>query len=243
MKENKEPTHWLWKYVAAILFFAAAVNGAMCLPIPTLSTLTSGDWLGFWGGYLGGVIGCIPAIAALLHSQAEAKRLHEETAEAQRRSVMPMFTVDLTLVPPSSTNEEVELCSECIALNPDGTLTRKTPLSSLQSLTFMFNHRQSHLPYLCCLKNIGLGPVSDFYIIPSTCADPQGPKVPFDPCGIGGGICFALCLPRKTTSTVLLFFSDILGNKYSQSFKLVYTASDDTYRHITISVPTLIKPE
>ena len=50
MKENKEPTHWLWKYVAAILFFAAAVNGAMYLPIPTLSTLTSGDWLGFWGG-------------------------------------------------------------------------------------------------------------------------------------------------------------------------------------------------
>lgn len=243
MKENKEPTHWLWKYVAAILFFAVAVNGAMYLPIPTLSTLTSGDWLGFWGGYLGGVIGCIPAIAALLHSQAEAKRLHEETAKAQRCSVMPMFTVDLTLVPPSSTNEEVELCSECIALNPDGTLTRKTPLSSLQSLTFMFNHRQSHLPYLCCLKNIGLGPVSDFYIIPSTCADPQGPKVPFGPCGIGGGICFALCLPRKTTSIVLLFFSDILGNKYSQSFKLVYTASDDTYRHIPISVPTLIKPE
>lgn len=179
MKENKEPTHWLWKYVAAILFFAAAVNGAMYLPIPTLSTLTSGDWLGFWGGYLGGVIGCIPAIAALLHSQAEAKRLHEETAEAQRCSVMPMFTVDLTLVPPSSTNEEVELCSECIALNPDGTLTRKTPLSSLQSLTFMFNHRQSHLPYLCCLKNIGLGPVSDFYIIPSTCADPPRPKSAF----------------------------------------------------------------
>ena len=67
MKKNKEPTHWLWKYVAAILLFAATVNGAMYLPIPTLSTLTSGDWLGFWGGYLGGAIGCIPAIAALLH--------------------------------------------------------------------------------------------------------------------------------------------------------------------------------
>lgn len=240
MKKNKEPTHWLWKYVAAILLFAAAVNGAMYLPIPTLSTLTSGDWLGFWGSYLGGAIGCIPAIAALLHSQAEAKRLHEETAETHRLSIMPAFSVEMNL------RHNFDAYTVCVALNPDGTLTVKSTDAAITARMFADTHGGTDKDYVChnCeLQNIGLGPALGLKLTLKSGLNEQAKRLIFDSYGAGKVVHILLCLPKRTSSTVVLTYSDFLGNEYSQSFSLAYTKSDDRYTVLPVSAPTLIKPE
>lgn len=248
MKKVLKTVHWLYLYTAVVLLIALLVNLVMYLPIPTLSTLTSGDWLSFWGSYLGGAIGCIPAIAAFRHTQVESARLHEETAEAKRCSVMPMFSINLDLVNIGATDRDIGACSTCIALYSDSSIFQITPFSPMQSLDFLLKHLHGFFPYICQFRNIGLGPVSDFSLILSTASSMHHAQALFNPCGVGENIRFALCLPQNTTSTLVLSFSDILGNKYSQSFKLVYRPSDDNersdnYDRTTISVPTLVKPE
>ncbi|WP_419173611.1 hypothetical protein [Victivallis lenta] len=241
MKKSKEPTHWLWKYVAAILFFAVAVNGAMYLPIPTLSTLTSSDWLGFWGGYLGGAIGCIPAIAALLHSQAESKRLHEETAEAQRCSVLPIFSVS-TDARFSDDNLTKDSC--CVALNPDGTVNVKTSVTYLDTRIFLNQHSSNDfMRFNCQLQNVGLGPALNLELYIKLKSKPNQSRVIFNTYGTGEAVHFLLCVPKKATSNIQVLYSDIFGNRYSQSFSIAYTKSDDSYTVLPVSAPTLVKPE
>lgn len=241
MKKSKEPTHWLWKYVAAILLFAAAVNGAMYLPIPTLSTLTSGDWLGFWGGYLGGAIGCIPAIAALLHSQAEAKRLHEETAEAQRCSVLPIFSVS-TDARFSDDNLTKDSC--CVALNPDGTANVKTSVTYLDTRIFLNQHLSNDfMRYNCQLQNVGLGPALNLELYVKLKSKPNQSRVIFNTYGTGEAVHFLLCVPKKATSNIQVLYSDIFGNRYSQSFSIEYVAADNAYIRHPFSTPILVKPE
>lgn len=241
MKKNKEPTHWLWKYVAAILLFAAAVNGAMYLPIPTLSTLTSGDWLGFWGGYLGGAIGCIPAIAALLHSQSEAKRLHEETAEAQRCSVLPIFSV--------STNaqfsiENLSKDTHCISLNSDGKQQVKTPASHTSTRIFLDSCPSNDFSrYNCQLRNVGLGPALNLEVYVKTEATPGQIHVTLNAYGTGEAAHFLFCVPIKETSNIQILYSDIFGNRYNQSFSIEYVEADNAYIRHPFSAPTLVKPE
>lgn len=77
---------WLWRYALAICCFAFAVNVMMYIRIPTPEGLHASDWLSFWGSYLGGALGCVAAIAALRHSQKEAKRQHEEVQEQLEES-------------------------------------------------------------------------------------------------------------------------------------------------------------
>lgn len=240
MKKSKEPTHWLWKYVAAILLFAAAVNGAMYLPIPTLSTLTSGDWLGFWGGYLGGAIGCIPAIAALLHSQAESKRLHDETAKTQRLSIMPAFSVEMNL------RYNFDNYTTCIALNPDDTLTVKSTSAAITARMFADTHGGPDKDYSCfnCeLQNIGLGPALNLTMDLKSELNEQANKVIFNSYGVETFVHILLCLPKHSSFSAVLTYSDFLGNKYSQSFSIAYTKSDDSYTVLPVSAPTLVKPE
>ena len=241
MKKNKEPTHWLWKYVAAILLFAAAVNGAMYLPIPTLSTLTSGDWLGFWGGYLGGVIGCIPAIAALLHSQAESKRLHEETAEAQRCSVLPIFSISTNT---QFFDDNLTKNSCCVALNPAGNAEVKTPYSDADASIFLYNHSfNDFVRYNCQLQNVGLGPALNLEIYVKLESNPNQSRVIFNTYGTGEAAHFLLCVPKKLTSNIQISYSDIFDNRYKQSFSVEYVEADDAYIRHPFSAPSLVKPE
>lgn len=240
MKENKKPTHWLWKYVAAILLFAATVNGAMYLPIPTLSTLTSSDWLGFWGGYLGGAIGCIPAIAALLHSQSESKRLHEETAEAQRRSVLPIFSIDIQ--PPSSYSSY----STYITLFTNGTSFVKPilPNTDIYNELAPYDEETSdHIGYGCTLQNIGLGPALNLVLLFKSSQNDRYLPAKFNSYGKEQQEHLLLFLPKESTSTIELVFSDILGNEYSQHFKISHIKANNTFTVCPVSAPSLVKPE
>ena len=227
MKENKEPTHWLWKYVAAILFFATAVNGAMYLPIPTLSTLTSGDWLGFWGGYLGGAIGCIPAIAALLHSQAESKRLHEETAEAQRCSVLPVFSVFVDRNLAAKSPDEYDMF---IALSPDGKIARIPNACNSDYYDFLEEFDADE--WVRCnlsLKNIGLGPALN-PLLTFTLGEMKNRSIAsFHSLSTAQNILILLSAPAQVSLQCKIEYSDIFGNKYSQSFSI--DCSNSVYKH------------
>jgi hypothetical protein len=227
MKKNKEPTHWLWKYVAAILLFAAAVNGAMYLPIPTLSTLTSSDWLGFWGGYLGGAIGCIPAIAALLHSQAESKRLHEETAEAQRCSVLPVFSVFVDRNLAAKSPDEYDMF---IALSPDGKIARIPNACNSDYYDFLEEFDADE--WVRCnlsLKNIGLGPALN-PLLTFTLGEMKNRSIAsFHSLSTAQNILILLSTPAQVSLQCKIEYSDIFGNKYSQSFSI--DCSNSVYKH------------
>ncbi|GEM_PF-5344877 len=227
MKKSKEPTHWLWKYVAAILLFAAAVNGAMYLPIPTLSTLTSSDWLGFWGGYLGGAIGCIPAIAALLHSQAESKRLHEETAEAQRCSVLPVFSVFVDRNLAAKSPDEYDMF---IALSPDGKIARIPNACNSDYYDFLEEFDADE--WVRCnlsLKNIGLGPALN-PLLTFTLGEMKNRSIAsFHSLSTAQNILILLSTPAQVSLQCKIEYSDIFGNKYSQSFSI--DCSNSVYKH------------
>lgn len=229
MKKSKEPTHWLWKYVAAILLFAAAVNGAMYLPIPTLSTLTSSDWLGFWGGYLGGAIGCIPAIAALLHSQAEAKRLHEETAEAQRCSVLPVFSVFIDRNLSAKSPDEYDMY---IALFPNGKIARIPNACNGDYDDFLEEFDADE--WVRCnlsLQNIGLGPALNPVITFVMDEMPNHATVSFHSISATQNILVLLSAPTQSSLQCKIGYSDIFGNKYSQSFSIDCSYSAYKYYH------------
>lgn len=227
MKKSKEPTHWLWKYVAAILLFAAAVNGAMYLPIPTLSTLTSSDWLGFWGGYLGGAIGCIPAIAALLHSQSESKRLHEETAEAQRCSVLPVFSVFVDRNLAAKSPDEYDMF---IALSPDGKIARIPNACNSDYYDFLEEFDADE--WVRCnlsLKNIGLGPALN-PLLTFTLGEMKNRSIAgFHSLSTAQNILILLSAPARVSLQCKMEYSDIFGNKYSQSFSI--DCSNSVYKH------------
>lgn len=227
MKKSKEPTHWLWKYVAAILLFAAAVNGAMYLPIPMLSTLTSSDWLGFWGGYLGGAIGCIPAIAALLHSQAESKRLHEETAEAQRCSVLPVFSVFVDRNLAAKSPDEYDMF---IALSPDGKIARIPNACNSDYYDFLEEFDADE--WVRCnlsLKNIGLGPALN-PLLTFTLGEMKNRSIAsFHSLSTAQNILILLSTPAQVSLQCKIEYSDIFGNKYSQSFSI--DCSNSVYKH------------
>lgn len=242
MKKNKEPTHWLWKYVAAILLFASAVNGAMYLPIPTLSTLTSGDWLGFWGGYLGGAIGCIPAIAALLHSQAEAKRLHEETAEAQRCSVLPVFSVFLDRNISAKDPNDYKMF---LLVSTDKGISVR-PISCIADYTSYLEECADENKWIRCnlmLRNIGLGPALDPLLSFDLDEYPNCGTVAFSSLGAEQEILFLMCAPVGTSSRCKIVFSDIFGNTYSQLFAIHYDRPKGFHSFIPASPPNLCKPE
>ena len=170
-KPQKHSGNWLWLYALAVILLALAVNVAMCIPIPTLHSLTSGDWLNFWGGYLGGVLGCIPAFAALHESRRQARQQHDEvqaqleesrrqteqmlydSQEVRRCSVMPL--VDLTIFPLNHCPSTEELDEYwCLMTDTQGANYTYRP-------TILTSEKYRQAPgryYVVYVRNIGLGP-------------------------------------------------------------------------------------
>lgn len=241
MKKVLKTVHWLYLYTAVVLLIALLVNLVMYLPIPTLSTLTSGNWLSFWGSYLGGAIGCIPAIAAFRHTQVESARLHEETAEAKRCSVMPMFSISTNT---QFFDDNLTKNSCCVALNPAGNAEVKTPYSDADASTFLYNHSfNDFVRYNCQLQNVGLGPALNLEIYVKLESNPNQSRVIFNTYGTGEAAHFLLCVPKKLTSNIQISYSDIFDNRYKQSFSVEYVEADDAYIRHPFSAPSLVKPE
>lgn len=242
MKKGKDSAHWIWKYIVLMLFLAAAVNAVMYLPIPTLSTPSSGDLLGFWGSFLGGIIGCIPAIAALLHSQAESKRLHEEATEAQRNSVLPVFSVFLDRNISAKDPNDYKMF---LLVSTDKGISAR-PISRIADYTSYLEECADENKWIRCnlmLRNIGLGPALGPLLSFDLDEYPNCGTVAFSSLGAEQEILFLMCAPVGTSSRCKIVFSDIFGNTYSQLFAIHYDRPKESHSFIPASPPNLCKPE
>lgn len=242
MKKGKDSAHWIWKYIVLMLFLAAAVNAVMYLPIPTLSTPSSGDLLGFWGSFLGGIIGCIPAIAALLHSQAESKRLHEEATEAQRNSVLPVFSVFLDRNISAKDPNDYKMF---LLVSTDKGISAR-PISRIADYTSYLEECADENKWIRCnlmLRNIGLGPALGPLLSFDLDEYPNCGTVAFSSLGAEQEILFLMCAPVGTSSRCKIVFSDIFGNTYSQLFAIHYDRPRESHSFIPASPPNLCKPE
>lgn len=244
MKKGKLPL-WILGYVAVILAIAVVINFAMGLAIPTNASLNGPTWLGFWGSYLGGAIGCIPAIAAFVHSVGESKHQHEELKTDRRLATMPVFS--------------------CRSNFLDFELGDKKVLSSLYALVFlnqstgfhdMFsfsdpkyyiekvkNVTPPHLYIFFELHNIGSGPALN---VSMSCPNIViSHSVPLNSVGAGETrtILMGVHIPQEANDNylfqyeIMVSFMDIFGNTYTQSQPL--KVRKGTYSIVPISIPVL----
>ncbi|MBQ2997271.1 MAG: hypothetical protein IJE22_08600 [Oscillibacter sp.] len=237
---------WITMYIAIVLIIAIVVNLSMQIPIPTLSSLSSSDWLAFWGSYLGGALGCFPAMAALQHSHKESARQHEETRTDRRLSVMPVFDCQISAI---SRFIEWDVSSAAhIGMNSDGTLKR---ISEYDEPMYDCNSHISRIE----LSNCGLGPALQVRI------SHNSSSVDINLLNNNSTRYYAFephwqffkkhqsKHPDAQTITLGLTFMDIFGNHYTQTQILEYSFCADEdgdyihFRTISIGQPTLHSTE
>ena len=240
-RSGKKPD-WILIYMIVVVLIAAIVNIAMYLPIPTLFSLSSGDWLSFWGSYLGGAIGCIPAIAAFRHTQAESKRLHEEATEAQRCSVLPVFSVFVDRNLAAKSPDEYDMF---LLISTDKGVSAQ-PISCKEDYTRYLNDCADKDKWVLCnlmLRNIGLGPALEPHLFFDQDECPNCGTVTFPSLGTEQEILFLMGAPVRTSPRCKIVFSDILGNMYSQQFAIHYDRSANFHSFIPAGSPNPCTPE
>lgn len=229
-------------YLIFVFIIVRLIERYVYPPAPAAASPAAGDWLGFWGSYLGGVIGCIPAIAALLHSQAESKRLHEEATEAQRNSVLPVFSVFLDRNISAKDPNDYKMF---LLVSTDKGISAR-PISRIADYTSYLEECADENKWIRCnlmLRNIGLGPALDPLLSFDLDEYPNCGTVAFSSLGAEQEILFLMCAPVGTSSRCKIVFSDIFGNTYSQLFAIHYDRPKDSHSFIPASPPNLCKPE
>lgn len=238
---------YLLIYLATLLVSAAAVNGLMYLSIPTYPSLSSSSWLGFWGSYLGGAIGCVPALLALLHSMAESKSHREEIQTERRLSVLPVFSckdnsISFTVGPP----EILSTLSVLAFLDPQtgfhDSFSSHDPRKYQEKVN---GSDESYLYVFFEWHNIGAGPALNVSL---SCSRFPSHTVPLHSMGAGEAKTVVLGIQPPLDSgkdalllyEILVSFSDVFGNTYTQRQPLI--VKKDAYTISEISVPARNDP-
>ena len=229
-------------YLIFVFIIVRLIERYVYPPAPAAASPAAGDWLSFWGSYLGGVIGCIPAIAALLHSQAESKRLHEEATEARRCSVLPVFSVfldrNISAKDPNDYKMFLLICTD------KGVSAQ--PISCKEDYTRYLNDCADKDKWVLCnlmLRNIGLGPALEPHLFFDQDECPNCGTVTFPSLGTEQEILFLMGAPVRTSPRCKIVFSDILGNMYSQQFAIHYDRSANFHSFIPAGSPNPCTPE
>ena len=223
--------HWLGSYVAVMLVIPGIVNGLMYLSIPTLPDLNAPSWLDFWGGYLGSAIGCLPAIAAYLHTIDESKRQHQEFQEQLQESrkqaggqygnmekdrhLSHLPVIDNHLTHINSTNDfsPVHSSSTHILLEQNYGASGYSIQTPSLTLINKILKRELHDIVLLNIRNVGHGPALAVYLHFAESSFSLGTLAEQESCMI------LLCLNRTNERRYHLefSFSDMLDWNYRQS--------------------------
>lgn len=213
MKRRKLP-FWILGYVAVILVIAVVINVAMGLSIPTSASLNGPSWLGFWGSYLGGAIGCIPALAALLHSKAQAEEQKQNVEKDRHLANLPVLEDQILHIKKLSDLSQIGLSSISAILessqDPKGYAMYDSTVGILREIL----EADSTDVMLLQVKNVGHGPALSVNLHFETTFE-----FPLGTLAEGETVNLILSLNRSPERTYPLKFSfgDMLNWKYSQS--------------------------
>lgn len=228
--------------------------------IPTAEGLNNGTWLSFWSGYLGAFIGCIPAYLALEQSKKQAKQQHEqfqeelqesrqqtkqhyEEAERNRRlSVQPIFHIDLNTMR-SSPSDVSHICERFSFDLSSGFESLSRTKYAIDNDSLYYSNRQKYLEF----RNLGFGPALEIRLVYSP--KPHTYSGNFLDLKIidkgEAAVCIILYkkpLPevheQEEVATFILFYDDVFGNQYQQTFRLLF--SSDGYFITAIKKPELL---
>lgn len=213
MKKRKLP-FWILIYAAGILILAAVINYMMGLSIQSSNaSLDATAWLGFWGSYLGGAIGCLPALAALLHSKAQAEEQRQDVEKDRHLANLPVLDNNIIHIqnlinfPKGSLSSTQILLESCH--DPKGFSINNV---TLERISDILDADHSDV-ILLQMKNIGHGPALSVSLhFEATSQFPLGALAE------GETFNLILSLARSPDSTYPLkfSFSDMLDWKYSQ---------------------------
>lgn len=233
-KENKpKKVNWkAWIIGCGIvaLLMPCAVCGLMQLKYKPISWIDGTVWLGFWGNYLGGLLGSSAALIVLYITQSQSD-------EQQRLSVMPALSMNHKPLSLDEVKERLKETTMQIILEPESErlFYETDPETFERSCPSLGPHR------LCCgtfleITNCGAGPALNVKL------SYNNKEIMISGVKDGSAYPVMFLFIHNSTATepnepkIDILFTDLLGNEYKQSQKVVVLESEIDYRPATAPV-------
>ena len=205
--------------IAVAIIPPVLINCLMSLPIKTYEQLKAPDWLSFWGSYLGGLLGSVAALIALRETRRQSDLQQVENDKNRRLSVMPALSLSCRK---QAQNEKVD--SFFILDHSQEQLSHFFEKSQKKYNEFLLSHSNDfHITAILCITNYGLGPA--FSVKLSYYNEYNNETVTLNGLKVGQTNPYAIAVVLKdlheSSYTFNISFTDILGNNYTQSQKMI----------------------